>query len=117
MQPWDTSQLGAIEKAITGANLGVNPSNDGKIIRVPVPALNEERRLGMSLPKISAYLESQPYRAEVVVVENGSNDDTVGVVQRFAGLQDERLLHGEHDLIGFDGDLRLDRRCARMGAV
>lgn len=44
VQPWDTTQLGAIEKAITGANLGVNPSNDGKIIRVPVPALNEERR-------------------------------------------------------------------------
>jgi ribosome recycling factor len=44
VQPWDMSQLGAVEKAIIAANLGLNPSNDGKIIRLPVPALNEERR-------------------------------------------------------------------------
>ncbi len=44
VQPWDISQLGAVEKAIIGANLGINPSNDGKIIRLPIPALNEERR-------------------------------------------------------------------------
>lgn len=44
VQPWDTSQLNAIEKAIRTADLGFNPSNDGKIVRVPVPALNEERR-------------------------------------------------------------------------
>src|SRR5881628_2959336 len=44
VQPWDISQLGAVEKAITAANLGVNPSNDGKVIRLPIPPLNEERR-------------------------------------------------------------------------
>ena len=44
MQPWDISQLGAVEKAIIAANLGLNPSNDGKMIRLPVPPLNEERR-------------------------------------------------------------------------
>ncbi len=44
VQPWDVSQLGAVEKAIMAANLGFNPSNDGKIIRLPVPPLNEERR-------------------------------------------------------------------------
>ncbi|MBV6495075.1 MAG: ribosome recycling factor [Acidobacteria bacterium ACB1] len=44
VQPWDISQLGAVEKAIIGANLGLNPSNDGKLIRLPVPPLNEERR-------------------------------------------------------------------------
>jgi ribosome recycling factor len=44
VQPWDISQLGAVEKAIIAANLGLNPSNDGKLIRLPVPALNEERR-------------------------------------------------------------------------
>jgi ribosome recycling factor len=44
VQPWDTTQLGAIEKAIIAANLGLNPSNDGKMIRLPVPPLNEERR-------------------------------------------------------------------------
>ena len=44
VQPWDMSQVNAVEKAIIAANLGMNPSNDGKIIRLPVPALNEERR-------------------------------------------------------------------------
>src|SRR5216684_8483797 len=43
-QPWDVSQIGAIEKAIRSADLGLNPANDGKIIRVPIPALTEERR-------------------------------------------------------------------------
>jgi ribosome recycling factor len=44
VQPWDPSLLGAIEKAIRIADLGLNPMNDGKLIRVPVPALTEERR-------------------------------------------------------------------------
>src|SRR6266851_10219397 len=44
IQPWDVSQIGAIEKAIRGSDLGLNPANDGKIIRVPIPALTEERR-------------------------------------------------------------------------
>jgi len=44
VQPWDVSQIGAIEKAIRAADLGLNPSNDGKLIRVPIPALTEERR-------------------------------------------------------------------------
>ena len=44
IQPWDVSQIGAIEKAIRAADLGLNPGNDGKVIRVPVPPLTEERR-------------------------------------------------------------------------
>ncbi len=44
VQPWDTTQISAIEKAINTANLGMNPSNDGKIIRLAIPPLNEERR-------------------------------------------------------------------------
>ncbi|HEY0101200.1 MAG TPA: ribosome-recycling factor, partial [Pyrinomonadaceae bacterium] len=44
VQPWDQSQLNAIEKAIRTADLGLNPSNDGKMVRVPIPALTEERR-------------------------------------------------------------------------
>src|SRR5687768_12597164 len=48
VQPWDTSQIGAVEKAINMANLGLNPSNDGKIIRLQIPALTEERRREMA---------------------------------------------------------------------
>ena len=44
VQPWDTTQLGAIEKAIHAADLGLNPSNDGKFVRIPIPPLTEERR-------------------------------------------------------------------------
>src|SRR5215469_3924944 len=44
IQPWDVSQIAAIEKAIRGSDLGLNPANDGKIIRVPIPPLTEERR-------------------------------------------------------------------------
>ncbi len=47
VQPWDMSQIGAIEKAIRSAELGLNPMNDGKLIRVPVPSLTEERRKEM----------------------------------------------------------------------
>ena len=43
-QPFDPSQLGAIEKAIRASDLGLNPSNDGKVVRVPIPSLTEERR-------------------------------------------------------------------------
>src|SRR5437667_5463357 len=47
VQPFDPSQLASIEKAIRSAELGLNPMNDGKLIRVPVPPLTEERRRDM----------------------------------------------------------------------
>jgi ribosome recycling factor len=47
VQPWDKGLLKAIETGITNADLGLNPSNDGNIIRVPIPQLTEERRKDM----------------------------------------------------------------------
>ena len=44
VQPWDQSQIGAVEKAIRSSDLGLNPSNDGKLVRIPIPPLTEERR-------------------------------------------------------------------------
>jgi ribosome recycling factor len=44
VQPWDVTQLGNVEKAIRSADLGLNPSNDGKLVRIPIPPLTEERR-------------------------------------------------------------------------
>lgn len=44
VQPWDQTQLAPVEKAIRTADLGLNPSNDGKLVRIPIPALTEERR-------------------------------------------------------------------------
>jgi len=47
-QPFDPSQLAAIEKAIRASDLGLNPSNDGKVVRIPLPSLTEERRKELS---------------------------------------------------------------------
>jgi ribosome recycling factor len=44
VQPWDRAMISPIEKALQTSDLGLNPSNDGKVIRVPIPALTEERR-------------------------------------------------------------------------
>lgn len=47
-QPFDPALMGAIEKAIRSANLGLNPANDGKVVRIPLPSLTEERRKELS---------------------------------------------------------------------
>ena len=47
-QPFDPSLLSAIEKGIRSANLGLNPTNDGKVVRIPIPALTDERRRELS---------------------------------------------------------------------
>ena len=47
-QPFDPSLMGAVERAIRSSNLGLNPTNDGKVIRIPIPALTEERRKELS---------------------------------------------------------------------
>ena len=47
-QPFDPSLMGVIEKAIRASNLGLNPTNDGKVVRIPIPSLTEERRKELS---------------------------------------------------------------------
>ena len=47
-QPFDPSLMGTIEKAIRASDLGLNPSNDGKVIRIPIPSLTDERRKELS---------------------------------------------------------------------
>src|SRR3982751_2478062 len=71
VQPWDASQLGAVEKAIIAANLGFNPSNDGKLIRLPIPQLNEERRkqLAKQIHEIA-----EEHRIAIRNVRHASND-------------------------------------------
>ncbi|MEJ2237268.1 MAG: ribosome recycling factor [Gemmatimonadales bacterium] len=99
VQPWDKSLLGAIEKAIMTADLGLNPSNDGNIIRVPLPPLTEERR--KELVKIVRKLAEEgkiavrhartEAIADVKKVEHVSDDDkhrTEGEIQK---LHDEAI--------------------------
>lgn len=71
VSPWDASQLGAIEKAIRNSDLGLNPSNDGKIVRVPIPALNEERRKQMAK---QVHEIAEEHRTAVRNVRRDAND-------------------------------------------
>ena len=58
VQPWDTSTIRDIEKAIRQSDLGLNPSNDGKIVRIPIPPLTEERRRDLA-KKLSHFTEER----------------------------------------------------------
>ena len=70
-QPFDPSQLGAIEKAIRAAGLGLNPSNDGKVVRIPLPSLTEERRKELSR---HVHKLSEECRNSVRQVRRDAND-------------------------------------------
>jgi ribosome recycling factor len=86
VQPFDSSQLGAIEKAIRSAELGLNPMNDGKIIRVPVPALTQERRQDM-VKHLHKALEE--HRTAVRNIRRDGND----VIKK--ALKDKKITEDE----------------------
>jgi ribosome recycling factor len=86
VQPWDISQLGAVEKAIIASNLGLNPSNDGKLIRLPVPALNEERRRQLAK---QVHEIAEEHRIAVRNVRHGSNDQLKKLLKDKAISEDE----------------------------
>ena len=82
IQPWDTSVMADIEKAILKSDLGLNPANDGKIIRLPIPALTTERR--KDLVKMVKKMEEE---AKVALrnVRREANED-------FKEMKKEKLL-------------------------
>jgi ribosome recycling factor len=71
VQPWDQTQLNAIERAIRSSDLGLNPTNDGKLVRVPIPALTEERRKQLA-KQVHEYAEE--HRTAVRNVRRDAND-------------------------------------------
>jgi ribosome recycling factor len=73
LQPWDASTIGAIEKAIRNSDLGLNPSNDGKLIRLPIPPLTEERRKDF-VKRLHGIAEH--HRVAVRNVRRDANDHT-----------------------------------------
>lgn len=87
VQPWDASAMASIEKAITAANLGFNPSNDGKIIRLAVPALNEERRKQFAK---QVHEIAEEHRIAVRNVRHHSND-------ALKKLQKEKLISEDEE--------------------
>jgi len=72
IQTWDTSLTAAIEKAIRGADLGFNPHNDSKVIRIPVPPLTEERRKDM-VKHLNKVLEE--HRTAIRNIRRDGNDE------------------------------------------
>jgi ribosome recycling factor len=69
--PFDPTQMGAIEKAIRSANLGLNPSNDGKVVRIPIPSLTDERRKELSR---HVHKQAEEGRNAVRQVRRDAND-------------------------------------------
>ncbi len=69
--PWDQTQLGAIEKAIRASDLGLNPTNDGKLIRIPIPPLTEERRKQLAK---QVHEIAEEHRTAVRNLRRDSND-------------------------------------------
>jgi ribosome recycling factor len=71
IQPWDPSTIPAIEKAILTSDLGLNPTNDGKVVRLPIPPLTQERR--KQLAKAVGHIGEQ-HRVAVRQVRHEAND-------------------------------------------
>lgn len=71
IQPWDPSTIPNIEKAILSSDLGLNPTNDGKVVRLPIPPLTEERR--KQLAKSVGHIAEQ-HRVAVRQVRHDAND-------------------------------------------
>ncbi len=86
VQPWDATQLKAIEKALIASDLGLNPSNDGKAIRLTIPALTEERRkqLAKSVGKVA-----EDCRVVVRNIRREANEQLKALVKKTHLSEDE----------------------------
>jgi ribosome recycling factor len=85
-QPFDPSQLGAIEKAIRASDLGLNPANDGKVVRIPIPSLTEERRKELSR---HVHKLAEEGRNSVRLVRRDANDRLKKLFKDAAISQDD----------------------------
>ncbi|MBI4890844.1 MAG: ribosome recycling factor [Acidobacteria bacterium] len=93
IQPYDVSQIGAIEKAIRSSDLGLNPSNDGKLIRVPIPTLTEERR--KDLVK-HLHQVAEDHKVAVRNIRRDSNDSIKKLLKdKLISEDDDRRGHDE----------------------
>ena len=93
IQPWDTSMISPIEKAIRNSELGLNPGNDGKIIRVPIPQLTEERRKEF-VKKLHGTAED--HRVGLRNIRRDANEHVKKMVKdKLISEDDERRAHDE----------------------
>jgi ribosome recycling factor len=100
-QPFDPSVMGAIEKAIRASDLGLNPANDGKVVRIPIPALTEDRRKELSR---HVHKQAEEGRNAVRQVRRDANDrlkkllkeHEIGEDDERKGLEQVQKLTDEH---------------------
>jgi ribosome recycling factor len=94
IQPWDTSIMKEIEKAIVTSDLGITPSNDGKLIRLPIPPLSEERR--KDLVKVS-----KKYGEEAKIHIRGirrEGNEELKKIQKDSVITEDDLRRGENEI-------------------
>jgi ribosome recycling factor len=115
VQPFDRSLIGEIEKGIQSGGAGLNPANDGQVIRVPIPALNEERREYVKLLSKMAEegrvsirharregndeLKGSRRRAISEDDGRGGTDEIQKLTDRYIGLLDESLAAKEKEVM------------------
>jgi ribosome recycling factor len=108
LQPFDPSQLGPIEKAIRASDLGLNPSNDGKIIRVPIPPLTEDRRKQMV--KVVHDI-AEEHRTAIRNVRRDANDHLKKMLK-------DKLISEDNEKDGLDEVQKLtDQHIAKLNEV
>ncbi len=86
IQPWDPSTISAIEKAILASDLGLNPTNDGKVVRLPIPPLTQERR--KQLAKAVGHIAEQ-HRVAVRQVRHDANEQLKAYLKEKKISEDE----------------------------
>lgn len=94
IQPWDQSLISEIEKAILKSNLGITPSNDGKIIRLPFPALTEERRKELA-KVVKGYAEKAK-----IALRNQRREaiDSVKKMEKKSEISEDELRSAEEEI-------------------
>lgn len=94
IQPWDPSAVEAIEKAIMKSKLGINPLKDGRILRIPIPELSEERR--MNLGKVVRQMAEEG-RIAIRNIRREANEQ-VKKLQKEAKVTEDRMYRAEKDV-------------------
>jgi len=91
VQPWDRGLLKAVEKAIQASDLGLTPSNDGHLIRIPVPPLTEERR--KELVKVA-----HRYAEEGRVAVRHARTEGISKIKKTEHVSEDEIKHAEKDI-------------------
>lgn len=90
IQPWDISLIQNIEKAIQSSDLGINPANDGKVIRIPIPPLTEERRKQLAK---RVHQIAEHHRVAIRQIRHDGNDQ----IKRL--LKDKKISEDEEKVV------------------